>query len=94
MKLIGRKQLEEFARLHADVRPQIESWVSEIEEAEWKTPQEIKAHYAHASFLADRRVIFNLKGNKYRLDTKISFKNRTVLVVRIGTHRDYSNWKF
>ncbi len=94
MRLIGRRQLGEFARLHADVRAQIQSWVAEIEEAEWKTPQEIKAHYAHASFLADKRVVFNLKGNKYRLDTKISFKNQTVLVVRIGTHRDYSNWKF
>ena len=72
----------------------MDAWVSEVEEAEWETPNDIKRRYAHASFLANNRVIFNLKGNKYRLDTKISFKNQVVLVVRIGTHEEYSTWKF
>ena len=74
MKLVGRNILDSFARKHADVRGQIDAWVSEVEEAEWETPNDIKRRYAHASFLANNRVIFNLKGNKYRLDTKVSFK--------------------
>jgi len=94
MKVVGRNNLDSFARKHADVRGQIDAWVCEIEEAEWETPNDIKRRYAQASFLADNRVIFNLKGNKYRLDTKISFKNQVVLVVRIGTHEEYSTWKF
>jgi mRNA interferase HigB len=94
MKVVGRNNLDRFARKHADVRGQIDAWVSEVEEAEWETPNDIKRRYAQASFLANDRVIFNLKGNKYRLDTKISFRNQLVLVVRIGTHEEYSTWKF
>ena len=93
MRLIGRKILEQFARRHADVRGQLDVWAAEVEEAEWQTPSEIKARYASASFVSNR-VIFNLKGNKYRLDTKISFKSQLVLIMRIGTHEEYSTWKF
>ena len=94
MKVVGRKELERFARKHADVRGQIDSWLCEIEEAHWQTTSDIKRRYAHASFLADNRVVFNLRGNNYRLDTKVSFKNQIVVVVRIGTHEEYSGWKF
>jgi mRNA interferase HigB len=94
MKVVGREELEQYARKHADVRGQIDAWLAEVIEAEWQTPNDIKRRYAHASFLANRRVIFNLKGNKYRLDTKVSFKNQVVLIVRIGTHEEYSTWKF
>lgn len=94
MKVVGRTQLERFARKHTDVRGQIDAWICEIEEAEWQAPTDIKKRYAHASFLPDNRVIFNLKGNKYRVDTKVSFKNQVVLIVRIGTHEEYSTWKF
>lgn len=94
MKVVGRKHLDSFARQHADIRTQIDDWLCEVNEAEWQSPNDIKDRYSSASFLADRRVIFNLKGNKYRLDTKISFKNQIVLVVRIGTHAEYSTWTF
>ena len=94
MKVVGREELEKFVRKHADVRGQIDTWLCEVDEAEWQTPSDIKRRYSHASFLANRRVIFNLKGNRYRLDTKISFKNQVVLVMRIGTHEEYSTWEF
>ncbi|MDQ2922044.1 MAG: type II toxin-antitoxin system HigB family toxin [Acidobacteriota bacterium] len=94
MKVVGRESLEKFARKHADVRGQIDAWVCEAEEADWQTPDDIKKRYASVSFLANNRVIFNLKGNKYRLDIKISFKNQLILIMRIGTHEEYSTWKF
>jgi len=94
MKVVGRKDLDSFAHKHADVRAQIDPWLCEVEEDEWQTPNDIKKRYSHASFLVNNRVIFNLKGNKYRLDTKVSFKNQVVLIVRIGTHEEYSTWKF
>ena len=94
LKVVGRETLEKFARKHADVRGQIDAWVCDAEEAEWQTPDDIKRRYASASFLANKRVIFNLKENKYRLDTKISFKNQVVLIMRIGTHAEYSTWEF
>lgn len=94
MKIVGLKILEEFGNRHADVVSQIDTWIYEVEEAQWQTPNDIKAHYVHASFLADNRVVFNLKGNKYRLEVKVSYKSQVVLINRIGTHAEYSKWKF
>ena len=94
MKVVGRRRLERFRQRHADARSQIDAWLHEAEEAEWETPNDIKARYADASFLPDNRVIFNLKGNNYRLDTKVNYKNRTVLIKRIGTHAEYDKWTF
>lgn len=94
MKLAGRKHLAQFVARHADLRSSMGAWVAEVEEAQWHTPSDVKVRYPSASFLQENRVIFNLKGNKYRLDTKISFENQAVLVVRIGTHADYSKWTF
>ncbi|CAN5170861.1 MAG: type II toxin-antitoxin system HigB family toxin [Gemmatimonadetes bacterium] len=94
MKVVGRERLEEFCQKHSDVRAQVNAWLAEAEEAEWKTPLDVKARYAHASFMADNRVVFNLKGNRYRLDVKISYQSQVVLVKRIGTHAEYNSWKF
>ena len=94
MKVVGRKKLEEFSRRHADVRSQLHAWLCSVEESQWQTPHDVKALYATASFLGDNRGVFNLKGNKYRLDVKLSYKNQVVLIKRIGTHAEYSSWKF
>lgn len=93
MRLVGLLLLEEFARRHGDVGSQIDAWVREAEDAEWRSPSEIKARYPSASFLSDNRVIFNLKGNAYRLEVKVSYELQVVLIKRIGTHAEYSKWK-
>lgn len=92
MKVIGLEILDEFASQHGDIRGQIAAWVAEAQEATWQTPAEIRARYATASFLSNDRVIFNIKGNRYRLEVKVSYKNQVVLVKRIGTHAEYSKW--
>ena len=94
MNLLGRKGLLEFVACHPDLRPQVAAWVKEVEEAHWRGPLDVRARYASASFLGDQRVIFNLKGNKYRVDTKITYEQQIVLVKRIGTTREYSKWNF
>ena len=92
MNVVGISVLDEFADKHGDVRDQIASWVNETMAATWQTPADIKARYASASFLAHNRVVFNLKGSKYRLEVVVGYKNQTVLVKRIGTHAEYSRW--
>ncbi|MEK6572543.1 MAG: type II toxin-antitoxin system HigB family toxin [Bacteroidota bacterium] len=94
MRLVGLILIQEFAKRHADVKPQVESWVSEAQSATWRSPADVKARFPTASFLRDNRVIFNLKGNKYRLDTKISYETQILLVKRVGTHAEYSKWEF
>ena len=94
MKVVRKRTLEDFKRRHADARSQVDTWICEVEEAEWESPNDIKAKYATASFLADNRVVFNLKGNNYRLDVKVNYTTKVVLIMRIGTHAEYDNWKF
>ncbi|ALA60732.1 hypothetical protein NITMOv2_4356 [Nitrospira moscoviensis] len=92
MQLVGLKVLHEFMKQHLDIQGPLETWIQEVREASWKTTLEIKARYASASFLSDNRVIFNVKGNKYRLLVKVGFNLQTVLIQRIGTHAEYDKW--
>ena len=93
MKVVGRKQLNEFAARHADVRSQLSAWFWEVEEADWKTPQDIRMRYPNASLLSDNRVVFNLKGKRYRLLVKVGYDQQLVRIEKVGTHAEYSKWK-
>jgi len=93
MQIVGRKVLHDIMRQHADVRKAVEAWMCEVEDAEWKSPQDIKERYPSASVLSDNRVIFNVKGNRYRIEVKISYRNKVLLIKRAGTHAEYSRWK-
>jgi mRNA interferase HigB len=92
MKIIGRDKLMEFIRSHADSRGQIQSWILEVESADWRTPQDVRLRYPSADVLAGNRIIFNVKGNHYRLVVKISYNTKIVVIDRIGTHAEYSKW--
>jgi mRNA interferase HigB len=89
MRVVGERLLLECIGKHAETKFQIQTWLSEVKGADWNTPQDIKSRYPAASFLRNRVVIFNMKGNKYRLETKVSFKNGEVRVVWIGPHKEY-----
>ena len=84
----------DFVRRHADVRGQAAAWLADVEEAEWKTPQDVRARYPSVSFMGDRRAVFKLKGTKYRLDTQIAFNTGIVSINRMGTHAEYADWTF
>jgi mRNA interferase HigB len=94
MRIAGRELLYKFKLKHADASSQIDAWICEVEEATWQKPNDVKKRYLNASVLGDRRVVFNIKGNCYRLDTKIAYVQQIVFVKRIGTHAEYSKWKF
>lgn len=94
MKVIGLSILNKFLKNHTDCEQQIFAWIAEVKEAVWTTPNDIKARYVNASFLADSRVVFNIKGNKYRLDTKVYYQRQIVMIKRMGTHAEYDGWKF
>jgi mRNA interferase HigB len=89
MKITGRGVLAAFTQEHADARRWIENWLAEG--ATWKTPQDIKDRYASASFLPGGRVIFNVKGNDYRLEVIVAFKAGVVVVDWAGTHAEYDH---
>ena len=90
MQIAGRDKLDAFSGAHADARPWIENWIADAEAAQWRTPQDIKRNYASASFLADNIVIFNVKGNHYRMEVRVAYRTGSVVVRWAGTHAEYT----
>ncbi len=89
MRVLSKKTLRIFWLKHADCEQQLKSWYEEAYDARWKTTNDIKREYPSASFLQGNRVVFNIKGNKYRLIVRINYKYGIVWVRFIGTHADY-----
>jgi mRNA interferase HigB len=89
MRIVGRDKLDEFTGAHTDARPWIENWLRDVGEAVWTKAQDVKARYSSASFLSNNLVIFNVKGNEYRLEITIAYKTSIVVVVWAGTHAEY-----
>ena len=94
MRIVGLPILEAFQARHANVRGALDAWRSEVERAEWKSPQDIKQRFRSADFLAGNRVIFNVKGNAYRLVVLVRYQSGLVVVEWVGTHADYDKKKF
>jgi mRNA interferase HigB len=94
MIVVGKRLLVQFADVHPDVRGAVAAWLGEAEEAHWRAPQDIKDRYRSASFIGKDRVVFNLRGNNYRLDIQVNYASQVVLIRRIGTHAEYDKWTF
>ncbi len=94
MQLVNTPILEELKANHADARGALDAWRAEVEQAAWSTPQDIKDRHATASFLGGNRVIFNIKGNSYRLIVKVRFQNGIVMIEWGGTHAEYDKKSF
>ena len=89
MRVIVKKTLKDFWNKHPDCEQQLKSWYNEAEEAAWKTPSDIKREYPSASILEDNRVVFNIKGNHYRLIVRINYYYQMTWIRFIGTHAQY-----
>ncbi len=87
---MNRETLVDFYSLHKETKSQLEAWYYEVKNANWKSPVEVKEKYGAASILRGNKVVFNIKGNKYRLVTKINYRMKTVYIKFIGTHKEYN----
>lgn len=89
MRIIAKKVLREFWEKHADAEKPLKAWFADSKNTLWKNSMDIKQYYRNASFLADNRVVFNIKGNKYRLIVIINYDFGIVYIRFIGTHKEY-----
>ncbi len=89
MNVISKRTLVKFYERHPQAKTPLEVWHADARKAEWQSPEDIKAIYASASFVADNRVVFNIKGNDYRLIVHIDYKRKIVRIKFIGTHSEY-----
>ena len=67
----------------------LDAWFQEVRQAEWKNSADVKASYAHASILGADRVVFNIKGNAYRLVVAVDYRQGIVFIKWLGTHKEY-----
>ncbi|WP_439037948.1 type II toxin-antitoxin system HigB family toxin [Enterobacter hormaechei] len=93
MIVIGLEELQRFIKKHNQAKGPLEAWYDEACRAKWKTPQDIKNRFSHADFRPNNRVIFNIKGNDYRLVVQVVFVAGTVIVEQVGTHAEYDKWR-
>ena len=91
MRIISRKILKEFWETHPNAEQPLLAWHADVKQANWGSPADIKKEYRHASFLANNRVVFNIKGNTYRLVAAIQYEFGIVYIRFVGTHREYDN---
>lgn len=89
----GIEKIVEFYERHAQSKGALEAWYAEVKRSEWKTTHDIKRKFASADFLSGNRVVFNIKGNHFRLVVKVVYVAGTVIIDRVGTHADYDKWR-
>jgi len=89
LRIVAKKTLREFWEKHPDCEQQLITWYRETIKCEWQTPHDIKKEYPTASIIAANRVVFNIRGNNYRLIVKINYDYQIVWVRFIGVHAEY-----
>ncbi|TXR54508.1 type II toxin-antitoxin system HigB family toxin [Reinekea thalattae] len=94
MQVLGQDKLEKCIKKHANSKGSLESWLAEAKEAKWLTTHDIKNRYASADFRPGNRVIFNIKGNHYRLVVRVRYQNGIVMIEWVGTHAEYDKQSF
>ncbi|GAB4233988.1 MAG: type II toxin-antitoxin system HigB family toxin [Deltaproteobacteria bacterium] len=89
MHIIARKALKDFWDKHTDAEQPLRAWYSETVHSKRGHPKDVKARYPAASFLTENRVVFNIKGNRYRLIAHIRYDLGRVYIRFVGTHAEY-----
>lgn len=89
MRIIARKTLRTFWEQHPDAEQALKAWYYDTQQAVWRTPSAIRQEYATASIIANNRVVFNIRGNHYRLVVAINYAYQIVYIRFVGTHHAY-----
>ena len=89
MRIISLRALREFWEVHRDAEDALRGWYDDVRKEHWTTPADMKAHHPTASIVGNGRVVFNIRGNAYRLIVKVDYQVFCVYVRFVGTHREY-----
>jgi mRNA interferase HigB len=95
MRIIARRTLRQFVGSRAGHRDQqalkgaLDAWFAEVRKAKWSNSADVKRLYASASIVSSDRIVFNVRGNAYRLAVAVDFEKGIVWIKWLGTHRDY-----
>ena len=81
--------MRDFWGVHSGAKQSLRAWHAKAKSAEWKTSSDIKSDYRNASFVANNRVIFNIKGNTYRLVAAVNYDFGIIYIRFVGSHKEY-----
>jgi mRNA interferase HigB len=88
-RIFAKSTLREYWDNHPDTEQYLKTWYDTAMSSDWKTPNDVKKTYANSSILKDSRIVFNIKGNSYRLVTKFNFEKQWIFIRFIWTHKEY-----
>ena len=91
MDIVNVEVVDRFARRHRDVAQRLEDWKEQVTNARWSTPHDAEREMSGARRIGNRRLIFNIKGNNYRLVASVNYQLGTVRVRFLGTHAAYDD---
>ena len=89
MRIIAKSTLRNFWIMHQDAEQPLRAWYNEAKKAEWNSFQDIKIQFRSASIVGNDRVVFNIKGNDYRLVVLVLFRRDKAFIRFVGTHKEY-----
>lgn len=90
MRIVAITTLQAFWAKHPDAKVPLQAWYALASRAKWKSPADIKEAYRNASFIANERVVFNIKGNDYRLVVLVRYGQGLMFIRFVGTHAQYN----
>jgi mRNA interferase HigB len=88
MNVVSKPQLRKFWESHPDAESPLLAWHRTARKAQWHTLAEVKQTYPHADLVGECTV-FNIKGNDYRLVTKIKYRRQAIYIKKVMTHAEY-----
>lgn len=89
-RIIAKSTLRQFWERHPDSEQYLKTWYETAMNSYWKSPRDVKQSYANASILKDGRIVFNIRGNSYRLIVKFNFEHQIAFIRFVGTHSEYN----
>lgn len=89
VKIFAIKPLKSYDKEFPKAEQSLLAWHNEVINSEWNSPNELKLHYRNASIINNKRVVFNIHGNTYRLLVDVEYRYKMVFVVWFGTHKEY-----
>ena len=88
-RIFAKSTLRKYWEKYPDSEQYLKTWYQTARTSNWKKPNDVKKTYANASILQDNRIVFNIKGNSYRLIVKFNYQRQWAFIRFIGTHAEY-----
>ena len=89
MNIIARGTIQYYIAKYPKAKTALLTWYYELSKTKFRNFNELKAVYGNASIVANNRIVFNIKGNDFRLVASVNFSKMAAYIIWFGTHAEY-----